>query len=133
YDIARGEGVDGHQSPPPRNALSRIALPKLVTTASNFLGLDPRHQPPQLAPDDLDRVLALSSARRLECRRVGLVLQNPFASKLPRLDFVENLLHLGLGLIGDDSRTARIVAVFGRIRDAVSHVVEAALIEQVDN
>ena len=46
---------------------------------------------------------------------------------------LQDLLHLLLGLFGDDARAAGVVAVLGRVRDAVAHVVEAALVEQVDD
>ena len=38
-----------------------------------------------------------------------------------------------LGFGGDDPRAAGVVAVFGRVADAVAHVVEAALVEEVDD
>src|SRR5690606_10262807 len=55
------------------------------------------------------------------------------AGELPRLDLLENLLHLLLGLFGDDPRAARVVAELRGVANAVPHVVQAALIEQVDD
>ncbi len=77
----------------------------------------------------------LRSRRRmaLNAGGVGLVFQNPLAGELAGLNFLQNLLHLGLGLVGDDPRAAGVVAVLGRVRDAVAHVVQAALVEQVDD
>jgi hypothetical protein len=46
---------------------------------------------------------------------------------------VEDLLHLGAGLLVDDPGAAGVVAELGGVGDAVAHVVEAALIDQVDD
>ena len=54
-------------------------------------------------------------------------------ANVPSCTSFENPLHLGLGFGGDDPRAAGVVAVFGRVRHAVAHVGEAALVEQVDD
>ena len=63
----------------------------------------------------------------------GLVLEDEFLGELAGLDFVQDLLHLGLGLLVDDARAAREVAVLGGVRDRVAHVGDAALVHQVDD
>ena len=69
----------------------------------------------------------------LNAGALTLVLQHPLAGELPSWISCQDLLHLGLGFVGDDPRAAGVVAVFGRVRDAVAHVVQAALVEQVDD
>ena len=75
------------------------------------------------------------SWRRMALKAGALALFSRIHSraKLAVLDLGQNLLHLGLGLVGDDPRAAGVVAVFGRVRDAVAHVVQAALVDQVDD
>ncbi len=76
---------------------------------------------------------SLAAAGGLEGGLVGPVFQNPIPGKLAFLDFFENFFHLLLGFLGHDPRAAGVVAELGRVRHAVSHVVQAALIEQVDD
>ena len=78
-------------------------------------------------------MLALAALGGVEDGPAGLVLEDPLAGELAGLDLLEDLLHLGAGLLVDDPRAAGVVAVLGRVRDAVAHVVEAALIHQVDD
>ena len=54
-------------------------------------------------------------------------------AKLAVLDFPQNPLHFRLGLGGDDPRPAGVVAVFGGVGNAVAHVVQAALVDQIDD
>ena len=46
---------------------------------------------------------ALAAAHGLESRRVGLVLQNPLAGELARLDLLEDLLHFLTRFISHNS------------------------------
>ena len=46
---------------------------------------------------------------------------------------VEHLLHLGLGVRGDDARAGHVFAVLGGVGDRVVHVGDAALIDEVDD
>ena len=78
-------------------------------------------------------MLGPAPAHRLEGGLAGLALGDPFAGEAAVLDIVQDPLHLGLGLVGDDPGAAGIVAVFGRVRDRIAHVGEAALVDQVDD
>ena len=69
----------------------------------------------------------------LKTGAVGLVLHDPLASELAGLDLLEDLAHLLAGLLVDDPGTAGVVAELGGVGDAVAHVIEAALIHQVDD
>ena len=53
--------------------------------------------------------------------------------ELAGLDLGQNLLHLGAGLLVDDARAARVIAVFGGVRNRIAHVAEAALIDEIDD
>ena len=46
---------------------------------------------------------------------------------------LQDLLHLGARLFGDHARAARVVAVFRGVRNRVTHVAEAALVDQIDD
>ncbi len=67
------------------------------------LGVDPLHQAAELLSNLLDLVFALNATLSLECRGVGSVFQDPLAGELSGLDFGKDLLHLLLGLRGDDA------------------------------
>src|SRR5262249_31590472 len=93
--------------------------------------LDPGHHLAEPAADLLDGVLGLALADGEELGAIRLVLEHPLARELPALDLAEDLPHLAAGLVVDDARAARVVAVLRRVRDRVAHVREAALVEQV--
>src|ERR1700675_167292 len=85
----------------------RPSIPRLVDQL--VLG-DPGHHGAQLGADLLDGVFGPAPAHRLEARLAGLALLHPIAGEPARLDVLEDALHLRLGLIGDDARSARVVA-----------------------
>src|SRR5262245_58733030 len=100
---------------------------------SERLGIDPGHEAAEPLPDLFDGVFPLEPLERIEDRSVGAVLEDPLAGELAAADLVEDPLHLGASLFIDDPWTPGVVAVLGRVGDAVAHVVQAALIHQVDD
>ena len=52
---------------------------------------------------------------------------------MARLDFFEDFLHLDFGLFRDDPWTSRVVTKLSGVGDAVPHVVQTTLIQQVHN
>src|ERR1700739_2463707 len=62
-----------------------------------------------------------------------IVFLDPLLGEAAVFDFGEQLLHCFAGFIGDDTRPRSIVAVFGGIADGVTHVTEAAAIDQIDD
>src|SRR5262249_61756418 len=87
-----------------------------------------------LPPADLlDRMIRLALSDGEEARAVRLVLEDPLARELARLDLVQDLPHLDLGLVAHDARAARVVAVLRGIGHGIAHVGEAALVEEVDD
>ena len=50
--------------------------------------------------------------------RPDLVLGDPLLGEFAGLDFGEDLLHFGAGLLVDDARAAGVVAVLGGVADA---------------
>src|SRR5690606_29252458 len=59
------------------------------------------------------------------------IFLHPLGRELAGLDVVEDALHLGLGLGGDDARARHILAPLGGVGDRVVHVGDAALVDQV--
>ena len=51
----------------------------------------------------------------------ALVLLHPLAGEFTRLDFSQDLLHLLLGVLVDDTRTAGDVAILSGLRDLETH------------
>ena len=107
----------------------------MVTGGSelDFLGVNPGHQTSQSATDFLQLQAPVATAHGLEGGRSGAIFQNPLAGKLPRLNFVENTLHLGPRFLGDHPRPAAVITVLGGVGDTVAHVIEPTLVEQVDD
>ena len=96
-------------------------------------GVDPLHQAAKLLADLLDLVLSLETSRSLESWCASFVFEDPFLSELTGLDFAEDLLHFLLGLRSDDPWTTGIVTELSGVRDAVPHVVQTTLVEQVND
>src|SRR5690242_13618089 len=61
----------------------------------------------------------------------GLVFFDPLAGKFSGLDFRQDLFHFGSRLFVDDARTSRVVAVLRGIGDGITHVAQAAFLDQV--
>ena len=72
-------------------------------------------------------------AHLLEVRSAGFVFGDPLFRERAVLDFGQDLLHGLANTRVDDSRTAAVVAVLGSITYGITHVAEAALIEQIDD
>lgn len=75
----------------------------------------------------------MDSAFAVEGGSADGVFKEEFTSVLAVLDLLKNLLHRLLRIFGDDSRAAGVIAVFSVVGNAVTHVGEAALIEEVDD
>ena len=76
-------------------------------------------------------MLVVLPSHRFKIAGTGFIFVDPLIGEFAAADFFENSLHLGLGLLSDNSRTARVVAVFSRVADTVPHIIQAALIEQI--
>ena len=61
------------------------------------------------------------------------MLGDPLLGELARLDLFEHRLHRRFGLIVDDARSARVVAVLGGVADALAHALDAFFVHQVDD
>src|SRR5579885_465728 len=98
-----------------------------------FLLLQKRHHLPQLRADlfDLLRLRRFPHLQKILAAR--LVLANPLPGELARLDLAQNLLHLLAGFFRNHPRTARVIAIFRRIRNRVAHIAEPALLNEIDN
>ena len=77
--------------------------------------------------------MLLDLALFAEPRAPVVVLGNPTPGVVAGLDVAQDLLHRLARLIGDDLRAARVVAMFGGVADRVAHVVQPALIDQIDD
>ena len=91
--------------------------------------LDPRHHSAQLLTHFFNRMFPANPAISPQYRSARLIFQNEFPGKLTGLNLLENLAHLGLGLLGDNPRAAREITIFSSIRDRVTHIGNAALVD----
>jgi hypothetical protein len=101
--------------------------------SGDFLGVDPFHHFAEFAAGDFDGVVFVGVVEFVEEGFAGFVFGHPLAGELAGLDFAEDLFHFGFGGGGDDAGAAGEVAVFGGVGDGIAHVVEAALVDQVDD
>src|ERR1700735_773897 len=108
YSTAGVSAVSGSTSCA-RQTLSNSVLG--VTGTSRLGGFQPGHARAQLRAHFLDRVAegGLEQLRVLAPSVLGL--GNPLAGKLALLDFAEDLLHLPLGRLVHDARTAGEISI----------------------
>src|SRR5580704_7593117 len=92
-----------------------------------------RHHLPEFFAHSLHGLIMASLAQREEFVTAGLVFFDPFARELPGLNLRQDLFHLFARLGGNDARPTRVIAILGRVGDRVTHVAEAAFIDQIDN
>src|SRR5690348_6282758 len=81
--------------------------------------IDPAHHAAKLLTGLLDRVRRALGPPLGEVRPPGVVLGDPLAGELARLDLGQDPAHLVLHPGVDDPRAARVVAVLGGVRHAV--------------
>src|SRR6185503_14006933 len=86
-----------------------------------LLGLEPGHHLAEALAGDLDGVVEVRLVKSVEVLHPPLVLGAPLLGELAAGDLGEDLLHFLLGLVVDDSRTPRQVAIFRRITDRIAH------------
>src|SRR5882757_3312786 len=91
----------------------------------------PAHQLAQLPAGGLQQVALVGLLVLVVLRQARVVLGDPGVREGAVLDLTEDLLHLGLGLVGDDPRTGDVVAPLGGLRDRPAHLLQAALVHQV--
>src|SRR5580698_3068443 len=130
YSTAGVSAVSGSTSCA-RQTLSKSVLG--VTGASCLGGFQPRHARAQLRADFLDRVAEVGLEQLRVLAPPVLGLGNPLARELALLDFGQDLLHLPLGRLVHDARTAGEISVLGRLADEAVHLGDAALVQQVDD
>src|SRR4051812_1591883 len=90
--------------------------------------LEEGHHLTKLAAHDFDLVVVALFAHRQELLAPRLVLLDPLPREFAGLDFAENFLHLRARLVIDHARPASVVAVLGRVADAVTHIAQAAFL-----
>src|SRR5262245_49578449 len=93
----------------------------------------PRHQSAKLRADlfDLMFLFGLDQAGEIGLARFGF--GHPLVGELPRLNLGQDLPHLLFDLRADDAFASRQIAVFGGVGDRITHVGDAALVEQIDD
>ena len=107
--------------PPIRNSLKRSAR----------LFLQPAHHAAQLLAGLLELGVSLESTGSEELGTAACtVLLNPLGSEGTVLDLAQDLLHLLAGLLGDDALAGAVIAVLSGVGDGVTHLSEAALVDQ---
>jgi len=80
-----------------------------------------------------DGVLLLALAGGQEIRAAFFIFLDPGFCETAIADLGKNFAHLFASLLGDDARSGGIVALFGGIADGVTHVAEAAAVDQVND
>src|SRR5437016_1881573 len=99
----------------------------------DLLWVDEWHLPPQLAADVLDGMRRVLAPATIELWPAVAILFDPRRRKGPVSHFLEELSHRRPRIIGDDARSGDVVAVLGGIRNGVAHVIQSALVEEVDD
>ena len=69
----------------------------------------------------------------VEPRLAGVHVRDPLAREGAGLDVSEDRLHLVTDVLVDHAPPARVVAELGGVRDDAAHVLETALVDQVDD
>src|SRR5438045_4177713 len=129
---ARVRAMPGACSP------SRSVVSKIRTSPSGIgdhllVGVQPRHHRAEPRADLLDLGPPGLLAHLLEVREAVLGLSDPLLRELAALDLVQDAAHLRAGLLVDDARSARVVAVLRGVGDGVPHPAHPALVEEVDD
>src|SRR5688572_1703345 len=95
--------------------------------------LQPRHARTQLLAHGFELVIEIRLHEAVVFLAPVGVLLDPLLGELALLDLLENLAHLFLGLVVDDARAAREIAVLGGVGDEFVHLRQAAFVQQVDD
>src|SRR5437016_10334354 len=83
--------------------------------------------------DGFDGVSGLIFTHLLEVRPSRFIFRYPLLRECTVLNLCQDLLHRFADAGIDDSRTTRVVAVFGCVADRITQITPAALIERIDN
>ncbi len=108
----------------------------LTESFSDFLTFQPAHHAAQLCAHLLDGVLGLHTALSEEvdlAATVGAHLGQELGSEGAILDLGQDLLHLLAGLSGNEALAGAVVAVLSGVGDGVTHLGEAALVDEVND
>ena len=113
--------------------LTRALSEREKEKSVDLFRVDPGHQFAEFPADDFDWVILVLFAEGLEVLAAGFGFVDPFFGERAVLYFLQDPLHLLFGFGGDDTGATGVVAVLGGVGDAVAHVVEAALVKEVDD
>ncbi len=78
-------------------------------------------------------MLTIGGAHPVEVGPTLVIFFDPFFGKGAILNLGQQLTHGLLGLLGHDARPSMVIAELGRIAHRVAHVVETALVEEIDD
>src|SRR5712664_2970053 len=91
------------------------------------------HHGAKFGAELLDGVLLLALARGQEVRTALFIFCDPGFCETAVSNLREDFAHLVARLLGDDARPGGIIALLGSIADGVTHVAEAAAVNQVND
>src|SRR5215813_8761861 len=91
------------------------------------------HHGPQARTELLDGMLLFSFALGKEVRAASFVFGNPFLCEAAVANFCEKLLHFVASLLCDDARAGGVIAMLGGVTDGITHVAEAAAIDEIND
>src|SRR6266404_1734826 len=101
--------------------------------AAEFAFLHPREIGANLFAELLDGMISAAFHERVVHGTTRLVLRDPFLREDATLDFAEDFLHLGAGLVGDDAFAAGDVAVLRGVADREPHAADARFVDEIDD
>ena len=127
-----GRGTRAHDLVPAAGAGRGTRGRRLGLAGLDRDRVEERHLRAELGADLLDLVVAVLLAEPLELLAARLVLVDPALGERARLDVGEDVLHRGLGALGDP-RPGDVVAELGGVGHREAHEVEAAAVHQVDD
>src|ERR1700747_3292326 len=105
----------------------------LALAGRDFFGIQEGARAAKPAADPLDGVFRLLGPHPVEVRATVAVLRDPLACEAAVPDAGQEPLHCPAGLFAHDLWTGSVVAVLRRVGNGVTHVVEPALVEEIDD
>src|ERR1700722_6180579 len=119
----------------PATTITDTAVPASIRGlgAAEFAFFHPREVGADLFAEFLDRMIGAALHQRVVDGAAGLVLGDPFLREHAALDFAEDFLHLGAGLLGDDAFAAGDVAVLRGVADREAHAADARFVDEIDD
>src|SRR5580704_11167987 len=96
-------------------------------------GLKEGHHGTQPGAELLDGMALLALASGEEVRATSFIFRDPFLGETAVANFGEDLAHFFACFLRDDARAGGVIAMFGSVTDRITHVAEAAAVDEIDD